>query len=135
MYVTQSRFSQEQTLSGLLLFAQFSSHVIKVKKKKKKKHTHQTPNTNTNTNTHFIYTTHITHHTKLGLPGLIGASPYAETYDKQPWISGTFYTSKLTSGKETTLSALSELLKSTAVVVDQIDSRTEDILTKVRKII
>jgi len=47
-------------------------------------------------------------------------------------LAGTFYTSKLTSGKETTLSALSELLKSTAVVVDQIDSRTEDILTTVQ---
>jgi len=66
-----------------------------------------------------------------GLPGLIGPALDSDNYEKHPWSAGTFYTSKQTSGKETTLSALSEIMKSTAVVIDQIDSRTEDILTKV----
>jgi len=68
-----------------------------------------------------------------GLPGLIGPTNYADQYDKKPWLAGLFYTSKLATGKEASLTGVAESMKNASVLIEQIDTRTEDILLKVEE--
>ena len=65
--------------------------------------------------------------------GLIGPHPQAKNYQTEPWASGCFYTSKLSTAKTATIESLGVVLKQQHKIIEELDIRTNDILSKLSK--